>query len=481
MSKFNTTIKKPVLNPNLAGGLSHGQSRELEMVSILLTSFVKDQFYRNSNDSIDRLKQILKEVDPLFAAKAAIFARDQFGMRSITHVLASELASSLSGKEWAKNFYDKIVVRLDDMTEILSYYVNNNTNKVNPKFPNTMKKGFAQAFERYNGYHIAKYRGENKQIKLVDVVNLVHPRPTDGNRDALSKLVNGTLRNTDTWESKLSQAGQDAENEVDLDQLKSEAWGDLISNKKIGYFAALRNLRNVLNQAPEFIDQLCGILTDEKMILSSRVLPFRFKTAHDEIISLPNTKESRKIMMSIDRALEISVQNVPKFEGETLVVIDVSKSMRGKASDIASLFGSVLAKANLCDVMIFDSIARYVSYNPSDSVLTIKNSFNFAGGATNFKDIFNVANKRYDRFIILSDMQGFVGHNTPKLELESYKKRFGCDPYIYSWDLAGYGTLQFPEKRVFALAGFSEKVLKIMNFLERGDQTLISEINKIEI
>jgi hypothetical protein len=89
MSKFNLTLKEPkTLTTNLAGGQAYTQSPELELISILLNSFVDDQFYRSSNVTLDRLKTILDKVDPKFAAKAAIFARDKFGMRSITHALA---------------------------------------------------------------------------------------------------------------------------------------------------------------------------------------------------------------------------------------------------------------------------------------------------------------------------------------------------------------------------------------------------------
>jgi hypothetical protein len=480
MSKFNTTIQKPIKVINKAGGEAYKQSKELELVSILLTSFVNDQFYRSSSDTLLKIKELLKQVDPMFAAKAAIFARDKFGMRSISHILASEIASRLGGKEWAKNFYNKIIVRLDDMTEIISYYINNNTDKSNPKFPNSMKKGFALAFDRYDGYHLAKYKCENKEVKLVDIINIVHPTPTEKNAEALKLLINGKLKNSETWESKLSKAGQyDDGDEVNVK--KAEAWKDLLESKKIGYFAALRNIRNIINQSPNQIENLCEILTNDKMIKSSRVLPFRFETAHKEIQSLGSSTEVRKCMIAIDKALGISVNNVPKFEGETLVVIDVSSSMKGKPSQIASLFGSILAKSNMCDVMTFDRDARYINYNPNDSVMTIKDSFTFNGGSTNFHSIFTTANKSYDRIVILSDCQGWVGRHTPTDSYNKYKNKFSCDPYIYSWDLNGYGSLQFPQSKIFCLAGFSEKVFDLMNVMEKDKNSLIREINSISI
>lgn len=481
MSKFNTTIKEPKTVTNLAGGEAYKQSNELELVSTLLTSFVNDQFYKNTEATLTDLKKVLKKVDPIFAAKAAIFARDKFGMRSISHVVAAELSSELQGSESAKNFYDKIVVRVDDMTEILSYYLMHKTNRDNPKFPNALKKGFAKAFDKFDNYQLGKYQSKNKDIKLVDLVNLVHPVPTDRNKTALEQLVKGELKNEDTWEAKLSKAGQVAENSEDLSNLKSEAWSELIDTKKIGYFALLRNLRNIITQSPTSIDSACELLVNEKMILKSRVLPFRFSTAYEEISKLGGSSEVRKVLVAINQALDISVANVPKFDGETLVVMDVSGSMRGRPSEIASLFGAVLAKANSCDVLTFSSKSQYKSYNPMDSVLTIRNGFKYAGGGTNFKSIFTTANKKYDRVIILSDMQGWMGSTTPKAEFSAYKKAYNANPYIYSWDLNNNGTLQFPEKNVFAIAGFSDKVLDIMNLLEQDKNALFNEINEIEL
>ena len=144
MSKFNTTsVPTTSKTNNLAGGEAYSTSPELEFVSLLLTSFVNDQFYRTAGESLAALKiGLAKLTDKEFAAKAAIYARDEFGMRSITHALAAELAPVISGKPWAKSFYDKIVSRVDDMSEIMSYYITNKTGSSGGKvkFPNSMKK-----------------------------------------------------------------------------------------------------------------------------------------------------------------------------------------------------------------------------------------------------------------------------------------------------------------------------------------------------
>lgn len=473
MTRFNTK-KEASKSENLAGGLSYSQSPELELVSILLTSFANDQFYRSANDTFARLISLVIDSDKEFAAKAAVYARTKFGMRSITHVVASELALHISGKEWAKDFYEAIVYRPDDMMEILSYHVTKNG-----KIPNAMKKGFAKAFDRFDKYKLAKYRGEGKGFKLVDVVNMVHPIPVEKNREAINALVKGELKAFDTWENELSKAGQTAENEEDKEGLKKEVWIKLIRENKLGYFALLRNLRNIIEQAPEVLTEALEQLVNDEVIKKSLVLPFRFMTAYEEIQKLNNGKIVRDVLVALNKAVDISVANVPKFDGDTLVVLDESGSMTGKPATIGALFSAVLVKSNNADFITFSDNARYRNVNPLDSTITVAGSIKFSSGGTNFHSIFNTANKKYDRVIILSDMQGWIGYDTPVREFNEWKKRTNSNPFVYSFDLNSYGSMQFPENNVFCLAGFSDKIFDIMKLMEQDKKALINEIKKV--
>ena len=121
MSLFNLKRKRNK-NYNRAGGEAYTQSPKMKLVSILLTSFAQDQYYRSAKVTFSELIQLMSELDPLFVAKAGIYARTQFGMRSISHLLAAELSTRASGQPWAKQFYDKIVKRPDDMLEIVAYH-----------------------------------------------------------------------------------------------------------------------------------------------------------------------------------------------------------------------------------------------------------------------------------------------------------------------------------------------------------------------
>lgn len=488
MSRFNVKTQG-TKTVNRAGGEAYKQSPKLELVSILLTSFVKDQFYSKVDKTFDRLKDLVSKVDPMFAAKAGVYARHEFGMRSISHVLASELSKRISGLEWSKRFYEKVVRRVDDITEILSYHFSQGH-----KMSSAMKKGLAKSFDKFDHYQLSKYKGANKQIKLVDAVNMLHPVETEKNAQALKELIAGKLINVNTWESKLTTAGQKAETDEQKHELKQKAWADLLNERKIGYFALLRNLRNILEQAPDMIDKACELLVDENLIRKSLVLPFRYVTAINEIQQL-SQDQVRKVMVAINKAVDISCKNVPVFEGKTLVVSDFSGSMGASLTSNkgkASLFGAVLAKANNADFMIFGDNALYVNYNPMDSTLSIVNymmshnhgwygSFGYVGHGTNFHAIFQTANKAYDRIVIFSDMQGWVSGNTPSSSFNEYKSAMNANPYIYSVDLNSYGDMQFPESNCFALAGFSEKIFDLMKALEQDPNVLLEKIEAVKI
>ena len=79
-------------------------------------------------------------------------------------------------------------------------------------------------------------------------------------------------------------------------------------------------------------------------------------------------------------------------------------------------------------------------------------------------------------------MQIWVVYCKPKKDFEEYKAKYKCNPYIYSFDLQGSGTAQFPENKVFCLYGFSDKIFETMQFFEQDKNALINEIeNTIKI
>jgi hypothetical protein len=172
---------------------------------------------------------------------------------------------------------------------------------------------------------------------------------------------------------------------------------------------------------------------------------FRYVTALDALHGT-NLLRVGEVLAALSEAVDKSLQNVPKFERKTLIALDGSGSVQGRPIKIGSLFAATLAKANDDDVFLFSDDARYVTVNKRDSTLTIANwlAENSKSAGTNFHAVFQTANCRYERIIILSDMQGWIGHRAPVKTFEAYKKKYGAEPKVFSFDLQGYGTPAVP-------------------------------------
>lgn len=489
---------------NLAGGEAFKVTPELEFAALCLTTFLKDQFYRDAAQTHRQMLGLMERIrDKKFIAQTGIFARNEFGMRSVTHVIAGELPNLVKNEGWVKHAINKIVKRTDDITEIMAYWFHKNgTHKgAGVPVPNSLKRGLSMSFDKFDGYQLAKYRAAGKEVSLVDVVNLVRPRPTEKNADALQALVTDDLRSASTWEAKISAAGQGTKDVVEVAKRKAEAWESLVLSGKIGYFALLRNLRNIAEQADKkVLDAALGLLVDPKRIKGSLVLPFRYLTAY---YTLMEAGVPAKVLGAVSDAVNIALGNVPKFEGDTLVIVDRSGSMGGGVQrldgrgywagrgnsvgsdpwDIAAMFAAALARTNEADVLLFSSDGQYVSINPRSDVFGIIESLERYrdGSGTDFRRMINKINKPYDRIVILSDEQGWVDYKAPTKELAAYKAKYNCNPAIYSFDLQGYGTLMFPERSVYTLAGWSDKVFDIMKMFGEDPNALINTIKRVQL
>jgi hypothetical protein len=482
---------------NMAGGKAYQQSPKLELVNLILSSFLANDMYRDEKAIQRRIGELVKLIpEKDFVAKAALFARNEFGMRTMSHLVAGEIASQnlASGTEWGRHFFNAIVHRLDDMMEILSYYFGENPNHA---LPNALKSGFASAFNRFDAYSIAKYKGANRSVKLVDVVRLVRPKPTAKNAEALKGLLEGTLKNTETWESKISASGK-VEGEKAKSEARAEAWSDLLKAKKLGFLALVRNLTNIANDTDDATFALAlDLLKDRDQVVKSLILPFQLYIAYKVIEGesrIKNTNRRARVLDGLSFAVDAALANIPKMKGKTLVAVDISGSMAAVVStqtelqcvELATLFGVALAKANGADLMLFNISHTMVPVMQSKSVVDQTRQYAHTAGGTSFKAIFaGAGTTKYDRIFVLSDMQMWVDHfNSGPIEsVKQYRSASGANPFIYSFDLTGKGTMQVPEDsgKVIALAGWSDKVFDLLKTTEMDRQALIKRISNYQI
>ena len=225
MSKFNST-KVGTKTSTYEGGVGYTKTPELELVQLLVTSMMSNgKFYESEEETVERLKELYtacNKKDITFFPKAAIYARNNFKLRSISHLCSAIIADGIKNnvykdynrqtkRSFLRNYFKKVVLRADDITETISAYksVADISGKI--RLPHAMVRGFSDNQANWDEYTYAKYRQKDKEISLVDAVRMTHTKVTSENKTALEKLVAGTLRNTTTWEATVSKAGK-AEN-----------------------------------------------------------------------------------------------------------------------------------------------------------------------------------------------------------------------------------------------------------------------------
>lgn len=560
MGKFNkskTETRNEKMTTTHEGGKGYKQSPVIELYSILANG-LGHNYYENEKDRLERIKNLLSKIaeDNLeLVAKMLVYVRSQVGQRSSTHYTSAVLARYMSGSPLGKRFYSKrnrgnneggVVYRLDDMLEIMgAYYMENGSDA---PLPNSMKNGFRRALENADRYELAKYQAKNRDISLMDVVNYVHPKETSTHGTtvvdkeeymeaienssrrteekiitdhgdtvevpSLDALICGLLKEERTSRSKNTESGKEVaekvksgeiseeEAEKELKEKKAKNWAELIRNEDLGYFALLRNLRNIMQDAPEVLDDALDMLTNEKLVRSSLVFPHQIDLALEVISDEFSNTESNKVIKALDEAYRLSVPNLQdSFDGRTAVVIDTSGSMfggwnsfvyTGDGSKInkdpiekASLIGATFAKGVGGDLYQFSSRTKAIKYNPMDSINSIKNQVlnlqGEVGHGTMYDTIFKTLDGFYDRIFVISDMQGAdnIARNSA---YQDYKNSYGR-PYIYSIDLTGYGSTMFnpDDQFVHQLFGYGSDIYELAQKVEIDEDALINEIQSIEI
>jgi len=514
MSKYN---KKAVgVTPNAVtheGGPAYKYEPKIELVSILATG-LENKFYEKEGEREKRLATVIAEVaksDKTFAAKALVYARTVMGQRTATHFGAVELARVLSGDSLGTRFFSKrdrkankggIIFRLDDMLEIAACYQARNAGK---PLSNAIKKGFKDALENADEYELAKYQAKNRDLSLVDIVNLVHPKPTGKMVEVFAKLMKGELKQFNTVEDKNTKAGQEVAAKVkegkitateaatELAAAKEDNYAELIATRKIGYLALLRNLRNILKTGAkgDVVKGACELLMDQKLIKQSLVFPHQIDLALEIMIEEFGASGATPFIKALSTAYELAIPNLTELfpAGRTAVVFDSSGSMssliaigdmakrkRGSEGAIAkaALIAATLAKGIGADVYHFANHTEAIKFNPLDTVNTLKKQFlnkqGEVGYGTEFNSIFRTIGSKYDRVFIISDMQGasLLGPILNK--------------HVYSIDICGYGTTSIkPGSKVYSLHGYSADIYELCKKVEIDPKALIKEIEAIVI
>ncbi len=444
----------------VAANINAKQQLRRSVMSCLLW---EDSFYEEGVSIAKRITDLVKKVDPEDVASLAIEAREDFKLRHVPLLLVRELARVHKGDSLVSDTLARVIQRPDEMGEFVSLYWKEGRQPLSMQ----VRKGIAKAMGKFNEYSLAKYNSSKSNIKLRDILRLVHPSPVGDEQTRLWKrILTDELATPDTWEVALS-AGKD----------KKETWTRLIDENKLGGLAFLRNLRNM--ETAKVDKDIVRRGFDQ--INVSRVLPFRFLSA---------ANAAPKFEVELEKVMLKSFEGREKLPGKTLFIVDVSGSMGGSLShksemnrhDAAAAL-AIVAREMCEDPVIYATAGNDMTRIHKTSIVPARHGFalkdairtqanQLGGGGIFLKQVMDYvknAEGEADRIIVITDEQDCDIKHKP-----STAQPFGRYNYMLnvSVEKNGIGYGQWTH-----IDGFSEAVLDFILLSEKENEQEICQTN----
>lgn len=407
-----------------------------ELRKAVLSSFLwESTYYESGGHLAERIGHLIKQTETQDLIDLAIEARHDMNLRHIPLFIAAEMVRLDKHKGAVRKIIPEIVNRPDDLTELLALYWRLGKAKI----PMQLKRGIADALSKFSAYQLSKYKN-SQGIKLYDLFNLTHPKPKSKEQAKIWKdFLSGKLKQADTWERKLSSEGN-----------TKESWENLLSERRLGAMALLRNLRNM---------HQCGVnpsLIESSLLEANyaRVLPFRFIAA---------AKYAPHLEPAIERAFISRLGQLPRLSGRTAVLVDVSGSMscvlsvKSDMDRIDAGCGLAMIVRELCEdfhcyafhTELF-AIAPRHGFALRDAIRSVGSGGTYLGAAirTVEREVSNL-----DRIIVFTDEQSHDSVPQPLTE-----KAYMINVASYRPEVS-YG-------KWISISGFSERVVDFISMIE---------------
>lgn len=496
------------------GAPGFARDAKSELFLLAVSNMVgENTFYESAGDRDSRFSALVREValaDIDWLTRFARWLRSDANMRTAPLVLAAEAAKACldAGQSGSRAIVDAVLQRADEPGEMIGYWHTH----YGRKLPKPIKRGVADAAQRlYTEKSFIKWDSDSRGIRFADVIQLAHVIPRGPWQSALFKYAIEQRLGIDGLEvpSELNTIAANADFKAldasDIDKMiadgeLSEAlahagmtweqlgsfgawtaarWEAMIPS--MGFAALMRNLRN-FDQAgvsDKVAATVAARLSDPEQVAKSRQLPMRFLSAYRAAPSL-------RWAYPLERALDLSLANIPELAGRTLILVDTSTSMNAGFSkdgtlmrwDAAALFGIALgARCANAEVVSFSSTARYYG-DPSgantksfdrtrgESLLRALDRWKsggwFLGGGTATAAALRKHFAGHDRVVILTDEQAqHDGHDVGA--------SIPASTPLYTWNLAGYqmGHAGGGANR-HTFGGLTDQGFGLIGLLERG-------------
>jgi len=462
---------------------------------MLLCNMLGNTFYVSSDQLLAEAEVLHDQMlakDPLFAAKALVFARNEGFMRLQPTFGLAKLA--YVDKELFSTIFDRVILTpadLQDFMTILGALGHGQGGRV-------VKRAVAIWLENISQYWAIKYSGRSKGrgYSLEDILNTVHPVPGSEEVAALFRYIKTSEYDPDllpqvaTYEDyKRAESPEERARLIQLGRLPHEVvtgaagtsltaaeWAALVPQLPV--FALLRHLKTlaahgVLNESRTHIEKT---LTGANL-KRAKVLPLQIARAYltlKDIDIIPSW-----VLDLLMKAVDDTFDQLPDIPGSTAVLLDRSYSMVGAPVITGAVFAlALLKKAPNSLFWLFDTevVPGILTTEP---ILQQALKIRADGGTDTGRPIHRLTRFgiKVDNIILITDEQQNVGSPFYK-NLLTYRRVVNPNVKTFVIDVMPYNSAVVPpeDPLTWFIFGLNDTVLGFVSKAATGFGSMVSTI-----
>lgn len=515
---FNTKTRAPD-TVNAAGGTAHGRSDKEALAQAVVAGFIGDTYYSTAKENMEDILRLAGQIDDSeFLARCAVYGRRSALMKDTPVLLIAILfarRSPLAPAVFSKVIDNSRQVRT--LVQILRSGVLGSRT-----IPRPARRCIREWIGGLSAPQIVKASVGNDP-SLADIIKMVHPVPSSGDRSSLYRWVIGKYEGASAMLPEPAR-GLERRKRGESEDLPAVSDFRLVAGKPMsteewkeaamgmGWMALRMNLNTLLRHGAldesggdlGFIAKVAGRIGDPEEIRKARQMPYQIYAAVKNIDDeMPN-----KIKDALHDAVEVACENVPHFSGKTAICVDTSGSMSGLVSgdrrssirciEVAALIAAAIVRR--CDdarVIEFGTVATISKVSGRDSIPTIASvlSSRYGGGTNMSAGVRKAIEFKPDNIIVVSDNEswshsfrgyGFAGSKskTSGELFETYKKNFNPSAKMALIDLTASSPSTTQAKTsdgVMNIGGFSDSVFSVLgNFFSDNPVDFVDIIDSVD-
>ncbi|MDD9970288.1 MAG: RNA-binding protein [Myxococcales bacterium] len=489
---------------NHEGAPAYELDSRTALAQLAATGCFGSTFYVSGREQLDLVLQHAGKCEPAFVAKVALYARERGFMKDMPAVLLAHLSTrGPEGVALMKQVFSRVI---DNGRMLRNFVQVMRSGQLGRKSLGTAPKREVQKWLAGRSAMQLFRDSIGNDPSLVDVVKMVHPKPSSDEQKAMygyllgreydAEKLPGDVRKYEAW--KQGEANGEVPNVpyrmLDGLSLGKSEWTEIA--KRARWHETRMNLNTYQRHGVFDVLDLRRIvatrLASQDEVRKAKVFPYQLLVAWKAASGVPSEVQS-----ALQDAMEHAVANVPLLAGRVVICPDVSGSMawspitghrRGSTSgvrciDVAGLIVAALLRQNdKARVIPFETDACKVRLNPRDSVMTLANQLaQIGGGGTRCSAPLSLLRRekaKIDTVIFVSDNESWVdargsnGWSGSTAMLDEWKKLRARSPgaKLICIDLTPNIHKQAIDRPdILNVGGFSDTVFDIVAQFAKSD------------